>query len=265
MTEARKTAAKKAAAPQARLDVGSPEWWENLRRPFPEDWIERLPKPVARDGEKGKCENRRISADGYMCGGWHSKAVHLSYVGHAGITMRLNDDAGPENWSFEPYAHNPDGTPVITGKVFWGRLTIAGVSKVEVAENFSSVQEAYGDCLRRAAMRFGLGTELWSKSSAAANRLINTQEVQESGKDEPTPPQADHLAALGPRLNALQGDVRAKVEADWNKAGFPPFRSISPEQAAVVSGWLDAIDEEARQALLAERLGAQQVEGGEQA
>lgn len=152
--------------------------WARLRAPFDTSWIEKLPKPLQRnDDNKGRCQaetpaNGRggpfYSADGYYCGGWHARSVHLDYIGHAGITMRLNDVVGPAGWDLEPVATTDDGLPLMRGGEFWARLTILDVSKVDLAANYNSTQEAWGDALRRTAMRFGIGTYLWAKSEFAA-------------------------------------------------------------------------------------------------
>jgi hypothetical protein len=146
------------------------EKWAALTRPFDPADLEKLPKNVSRDDkDRGNCvQGSRYSADGTFCGKYHARAVHLDYVGHAGITMRLNDVLGPDGWEFEPFALAADGLPVISQSVFYARLTILGASKWDMAANFNGPQEAYGDALRRCAMRFGIGTYLWSKSDTAA-------------------------------------------------------------------------------------------------
>jgi hypothetical protein len=190
-TAAKKSAAKPPAADrpstnhdrvhQAQMTASRAPEWLSLTARFQPDEIEKLPKPLQRDGVKARCQQGTdASADGHHCGGWHSRAVHLDYVGHAGITTRLNEALGQEGWTFEPYAHDEFGLPLIRGGQFWGRLTLhrmgmrpadgsprLDVSKVDVAESFNSTQEAWGDCLRRCAMRFGIGTYLWSKSERA--------------------------------------------------------------------------------------------------
>lgn len=157
--------------------------WAALAAPFPLDWIEKLPKPVKRnDDNRGRCEaGSYYSADGHACGGYHSRSVHLDYVGHAGITMRLNAVVGPGGWTLEPLATTDDGVPAVprSGE-FWCRLTVLGVSKVDLAANYSSTQEAWGDALRRCAMRFGIGTYLWAKSEYAAELASHQPDPSET-------------------------------------------------------------------------------------
>ena len=175
-------------APEPALPPASPAddqhaaTWAALAAPFPLDWIEKLPKPLkSRDDNRGRCETGSYySADGHGCGGWHARSVHLDYIGHAGITMRLNAVVGPGGWTFEPVANTEDGLPLMRGGEFWARLTILGVSKVDLAANYSSTQEAWGDALRRCAMRFGMGTYLWAKSEYAAELATHQPEPGET-------------------------------------------------------------------------------------
>lgn len=154
--------------------------WAALAAPFDAKWVEKLPKVLNRqDQRKGRCladsdEGRYVSADGHYCGGWHSRAVHLDYIGHAGITMRLNAVVGPQGWKLEPVARDERGLPAMGDRgPFWCRLTIttpdgAEASHEDLADNYGGRQEAWGDALRRCAMRFGVGTYLWAKSEHAA-------------------------------------------------------------------------------------------------
>lgn len=234
--------------------------WAHLARPFAPDWIEKLPRNIRKgDTDKGTCNSNRYSVDGVFCGGYHARSIHLDYVGHAGITMRLNEDVGPENWSLEPLGTNEQGLPIFTASQFWVKLTILGFSKIDLAESFNSTQEAWGDGLRRAAMRFGIGTDLWSKSDHAFNLRLNTEQVQEVPRDAP-PPDHSHIDALKQRLGALNPDEAAALRTWWGTVQLPKLESLSPEQAVVVTGELDRMQAVAEQATLAERLGAQKVD-----
>lgn len=190
------------------------ELMEQLTRPFAAEDIEKLPKTMKRDDQdKGTCATgTKYSADGYACGKYHARALHLDYVGHAGITMRLNDILGANGWTFEPYAITPEGLPSINQSVFYGKLTILGVTKWDMAANFNGPQEAYGDCLRRCAMRFGIGTYLWSKSDAAASLAAATDHV-------PPPTPGEKLEA---DLDTLAERVREMVREQWPFWGRDP-------------------------------------------
>jgi hypothetical protein len=249
------------------------DFWAELRADFPADEIEKLPKPVkGKDENKGRCaadiSGGHYSADGWYCGGWHARAVHLDYVGHAGITMRLNEVCGPDGWYLRPFTLDERALPAITGKTFWAVLSIRdplGVwtEKTDLAENFYSNQEAWGDALRRCAMRFGIGTYLWSKSEKAAASRINTEQAQEA-----TPPKDEertdneHTKALIERITGLDKDSRKELIVEFNKAGFPEAKALSPEQAAVVNGWIDDLEQKAGRQAAEERLGAKEVDSG---
>lgn len=224
---------KRAASPKS---AEPPSPWALLAAPFPQDQVEKLPKPLKRqDDNRGRCEQGTYySADGHYCGGWHARSVHLDYVGHAGITTRLNEVVGPEGWTLEPMAVDSDGLPIMgqgQGGVFWVRLTILGVSKIDVAANYSSVQEALGDGLRRAAMRFGVGTYLWSKSDAAKAQA----EFSEAPPEPQAPPgwKDPANADLLEELNALDEPTANAVRAEWPYPGRGPSDLTADEVAAV--------------------------------
>lgn len=202
--------------------------WEQLTAPFPPDWIEKLPKVLSKqDQRKGRCradaDGQYVSADGHYCGGWHSRAVHLDYVGHAGITMRLNDVVGPEGWDWQPVAHDENGLPLASRGEFWIWLTILGVTKLGVGDDFNgSSKQAIGDALRNAAMRFGIGTYLWSKSDAAhalAARDDQPPEQPAAPLAQATPPAQPPANGngAGPRLDGNGFSPEAQALADTAK------------------------------------------------
>lgn len=230
------------------------ELWAALTAPFPEDWVEKLPKPLARDGQKGRCEDARFSADGHYCGGWHSRAVHLDYVGHAGITMRLNDVLGPGGWDFHPYAEDSDHMPVISGKEFWAKLTILGVTKWDLAANFNGPQEALGDALRRCAMRFGIGTYLWSKSDHA----FNLAKSQEPDPEPEAPAVAPHLARAWELVRGLSQEEKDNLLPWWDqqtREGHLPSRDTAGMAALTEPqvSWLEEVVGNLRDRLAADQ------------
>ncbi len=62
-----------------------------LRAPFSKSDVDKLPKTLSKeDKDRQKCvKGSKVSADGEFCGGYHARAVHLDYVGHAALTQRL--------------------------------------------------------------------------------------------------------------------------------------------------------------------------------
>lgn len=200
----------------------TPEMVAALTAPFSADEIETLPKQVRRDDrDKSQCrQGTQASADGVYCGGYHARSVHLSYVGHAGITTRLNEVVGPHGWSWEPLAWTPDPegcrTPWL-GREFWIVLTILGVPKYGVGDDFNgSAKQAISDALRNAAMRFGIATYLWSKSDKAANLITS------GGHPDAAPPPPDPAEQERAAQSIYDAAVRVKtfedVRACWGEA-----------------------------------------------
>jgi hypothetical protein len=153
----------------------------NLRAPFPDGSVDKLPKGVDKDKPKAHCD---------ICGGYHGPAqIHLDYVGHAAVTERLLD-VDPA-WSWEPVAWSEDGRPLLDlddkGRPvgLWIRLTVAGVSRLGYgtveAGKTEPTKELIGDAIRNAAMRFGVALELWKKHSDADAASVSTRGKQVSG------------------------------------------------------------------------------------
>lgn len=112
-----------------------------LRQPFPDEMIGQLPRA----------------------------GTTLDYVGHAAVTDRLlSVDPG---WTWEPFAADADGGPLITysgnDAFLWIRLTVCGVTRIgvgsESAKTNDLCKKLVSDALRNAAMRFGVALDLWSK------------------------------------------------------------------------------------------------------
>lgn len=217
--------------------------WQRLAAPFPEDEIELLPKQLSKqNNQRAACNADNPDRNGLYCGGYHAPSVHLHYVGHAGITTRLNEVVGPEGWSWEPVSRAVDPTllaqavasgdtdmvrllmetapPKIVDNCMWIRLTVNGVTKLGFGDaqgktGANAVKEIIGDALRNASMRFGIGTYLWSKSAKA--------QAQVEQHAEP--------AAAGPAVDLPSGEVvKARVERALEGREQDPTRT----RAAVI-------------------------------
>jgi hypothetical protein len=103
---------------------------EELRRPFPADLISRLPASKGRPA--------------------------LDYVNHAAVTDRLLKYAG--DWQFNVLERFEWNTKCYVRVA----LTIDHVTREEYGEDVDP-KTAISDALKRAAMRFGVGLDLWSK------------------------------------------------------------------------------------------------------
>ena len=160
---------------------------ELLRKPFSADQIEKLPKYCGKKDQYGKIPK---SAYGTCpeCGKRHPlPAVHLDYVGHAGITERLNE-VDPF-WNWEPMGYTQTGLPLIVDGTMWIKLTVLGITRIGVGDaqgktGPNAIKEIIGDAIRNAAMRFGVATYLWSKSEKAES-LRSFEEPEPHEKPEP--------------------------------------------------------------------------------
>ena len=180
----------------------TPEQALALRKPFPAESVGKLPKPVrSQDPDKGKCvAGSKYSADGHFCGGYHSRSVHIDYVGHAATTDRLLT-VDPD-WSWEPFALDDAGLPALDrGGNLWIRLTICGTTRIGVGDG-KSAKECIGDAIRNAAMRFGVALDLWAKedlvefAQAAAHRQESPASPTSPASPRPVPPPVDITASL---------------------------------------------------------------------
>lgn len=90
------------------------------------------------------------------------KRPALDFVGHAAVTDRLNKIA--PDWSY-----TVDTMSELNGKVWIrGTMTIGGVSRPEFGDG-DDPKEAIGNFIRRAAMRFGVAIDLWSREELEAS------------------------------------------------------------------------------------------------
>lgn len=111
-----------------------------LREPFPREQIGRLPAT--------------------------QKRPELDFVGHAAVTDRLNTVA--PDWSYTideaKRARSVDENGIERDGAYWirGTMTIGGVSRPEYGDG-ADPKEAIGNFIRRAAMRFGVAIDLWSR------------------------------------------------------------------------------------------------------
>ena len=146
--------------------------------------------------------------------------TQLTYMGHADCTLALID-VDPA-WNWHPVAIDPEtGGPKITpqGKrlVLWGYLEVLGVSRLCVgtcdAGKGDPEKELIGDLLRNGAMRFGIGTKLWSKATdadPAGSGRSGGYELRRQAPPAATQP-APAALALFERVKATKGTPLADV------------------------------------------------------
>jgi hypothetical protein len=199
-----------------------------LSKPFDPEQISKLPKVTCnqcRDARFKVCDRHTRVKCAECKGDLTSAHIHLDYVGHADITMRLLE-ADPL-WTWEPLAFDADGLPKFDNNGgLWIRLTVAGHTRLGYGDaqkktGPNATKEAIGDALRNAAMRFGAGTALWSKSDAAKAqaeaKALSVAPSREERLDELVVLMQKRWGNVG-GLNALRQQVE---EEDFAEAQIP--------------------------------------------
>lgn len=230
--------------------------WASLRAPFPPEQTEWLPKQMRKDDQdKGRCEEgSRYCADAHPCGGWHARSIHLTYIGHAGVTDRLND-VDPL-WTWEPMALTEQGTPLATDGGLWIRLTVLGVTRLGFGDaqgksGTNAVKEIIGDAIRNAAMRFGVGTYLWSKSEAAkilaagGDPEASERPAVEQARAAQQAAAADEAQAARPVRSLDEIEVELAAMADV--VGKEPLEMVAKWEVSHGKPWAEATNAEREQ------------------
>lgn len=216
-----------------------------LRTPFKPEEIGKLPRVTCR-----ACSERGVQCDQHEkiwcdeCNNKLGRHIHLDYVGHADVTLRLLE-VDPE-WDWQPKATDPDpdllkaavasGNAEIVQAVIdnappkferdrtgnpvglWIKLTVGGVTRLGVGSCPSNQNDAekvlIGDALRNAAMRFGVAASLWAKGDRA----------------DPTAENATASAGQASR----RGNGRSAADA-WDSATPAPSRQNGSQQRGQAS------------------------------
>ena len=196
------------------------------------------------------------------------RGVVLDYVGHAAITDRLL--AVDPSWGWEPLALTPSGLPLLDDEAgLWIRLTVAGVTRLgygaasagEGRAPGDKTKERIGDALRNAAMRFGVGLDLWSKEDlpgaaeagpgipvdavvggvmrapGAGGRAIPSPPAPPVAPSEPAMPAAEQLGtpSVPDYLDTPEGQAAARVEIKALAAALGAPHLLAAKAAAGVA------------------------------
>ncbi len=108
---------------------------------------------------------------------------------------------------------SPAGTPLLTDGGMWARMTVLGVTRIGFGDppgrnsGPNAIKETIGDFIRNAAMRFGVGTYLWSKSEAAAAKKI----AEEDHDVEPPQQRAQQQPPRNSSLRAWTGSSHSST------------------------------------------------------
>lgn len=184
---------------------------DELRKPFPEGTVGKLPKGGAL----------------------------LDFVGHAAITDRLL--TVDHEWTWEPLALDEHGLPAVDAAGnLWIRLTVGGVTRIGVGDG-KNMKERIGDALRNAAMRFGVALSLWSKDELESGLVEHVPEVRQHASSNPPPGpkmRAGNAAyALWPNADVLE---RRKLVNRELQAIGATFDTATEEQWLAVAQELEA-------------------------
>ena len=208
-----------------------------LREPFHARAVGKLPRVSCSACSKSPSKHCDRHAMGKCadCGNWITAAhIHLDYVGHASVTDRLC--AVDPDWYWEPLAFDEHGNPSIIVRDrdawMWGRLTVAGATRVEVGTAPATAadlpKQLVSDFLRRAAMRFGVALDLWSREDllpAAVDSVVDAPAPV--GAPDPTPGAPTILVGLKQRARLLRP---AELSAARKELGLPLLRDATPEE-----------------------------------
>jgi hypothetical protein len=191
-----------------------------LRAPFPDAEIGKLPRIYCgkcKASQFKACDEHKPRGNCKECGQKHSTAAfHLDYIGHAETTDRLLSVDPEWNWGFA--FTDEHGAPMFDRDGgMWINLTIAGVTRLGYGDaqgksGGNAVKEVIGDAIRNAAMRFGVGLDLWRKT----DKVEAEHESPPIGSQEPPEPSKADLARIRLRaaVKAAGGDASG-IAADF--------------------------------------------------
>lgn len=220
---------------------------KSLWKSTPPELISLLPRYK---GPKDTPKSQRQRAQCSECGVYHEMpAFHLKYMGHSDTT-RLLAEVDPF-WQWEPrggwdengepvMVRNHDGYPVR----MWINLTVLGVTRPGVGTVSTGKddpeKELIGDAIRNAALRFGVGADLWSKAhggddAADSNQGGNYQAPARRSAPAPQPPPRPQRSP-----EALKAIAEWPSEADFDAAHVAytnAMSALSEDERAEVKAW----------------------------
>lgn len=220
-------------------------WAEVLQRPFEPESVSKKPQPWCRAcvDAKGHCAEH-VKKACKACGQRITEAhVDLDYVGHADVTMRLNE-ADPD-WHWEPLYVDvdpeliklamtlPDALEIIRELMrnapprldrdggMWIRLIIhdddgaphakRGYGDAMRKQGPNATKELIGDAIRNAAMRFGVATLQWSKNDRMEHQPV---EAELTGPAKPRQVEGK-ATAQSPDGEAVSPQAQAYADLAW--------------------------------------------------
>ena len=123
----------------------------------------------------------------------------------------------------------------------WGRITVHGKSIIGVgtceARKGEPEKELVGDMIRNAAMRFGIGTKLWSKAFDEPARSASPLDPQRK--------KAEQAEALFDRCKGADDTIKAELRAIAEQAGRKIGVASFLEDAAFARQIANTLDKKA--------------------
>lgn len=168
--------------------------WKRLREPFRPEQIGKLPRVYC-----GKCRDQKQSkhCDSHnlircdICRNRISEAhLHLDYVGHAAVTSRLLEVDPAWNWrpcmpaelELLP-APGPNGMWIVLRVLGVDRYGYGDTEGTQLAAA-DAVKARLSDAIKNAAMRFGVGLDIWSKEDLAGNAERDAESIDREKRGE---------------------------------------------------------------------------------
>ena len=254
-----------------------------LRKPFPPEYVGKLPRVTCPNCSRGSCGEHNKAKCG-ECGNYIStRHIHLDYVGHADVTIRLLDV--DLEWSWAPKATDPDPellkAALATGDLeivravianappkfetdrngspvgLWINLTVGGVTRLGYGSCPSNQNDAekvlIGDALRNAAMRFGIAVELWAKGDradpTAENATASAGQAKRGGGRQSAGDVFENATPAPPRQPANGNRNGAQRKAADKPATDEAAQAFADEAArATTPQAIEGIHERARKA-----------------
>ncbi|HJQ00118.1 MAG TPA: hypothetical protein VJ851_00830 [Jatrophihabitans sp.] len=233
---------------------------QQLRAEFPQDAIRRRPdvlcvtcsNPDATcvDHEVQPCEtcHRRVS----------TAHEHIEYVSQGDVTDRLLT-ADPR-WYWEPFSTDANGLPAFDAAGgLWIKLTVhdadgtpvtrSGYGSSYGARRPDDVKAAISDALKNAAMRFGVGLDLWRQTPRMEPiRMPGRPGVPPEGESaDPRQPLWDLIRSMSKA--AGRGSNRQVTDHfEWwvSESDTEANRSIATASIATLAGYIAELDTAAR-------------------
>lgn len=199
----------------------------DLRAPFQPAQIGKLPRITCKECIRRTCKSAQHAPSKCAhCGAYMTPAhLHIDYVGHANVTERLLI-ADPE-WTWEPFAIDPNGLPMISTRnaraSMWIKLTLLGITRIGVGTDDADAADLekrlISDALRNAAMRFGVGLNMWSKEELTR---------REEPETEPATTRARRARSSSPG-QAAPNDTLPRSKEPWTSRSGSPTPTPRPD------------------------------------